>query len=306
MVVVLGLVLTGSVLSGPAKVQEGNYEANPDNPAASVPSLVASQGQALLAARLGVLGGRDDVEMSWLRVAEPDVGQNLCLLWQEEALDAGQSRPAFLVCGECRLFGSCDDFARQDAVRVASERVVAAEATPSTIATGITGLAGQPPSPDLLSAPKEVIDAERGSPTAVAGAVGELWLISHYTAGANFGGTSYPFGSPTASGIPAQPGVVACGSSYLGEAITIAGWDMLCADTGNPYYVYDGVADIWCEETPGFWGPTDPLFVVSTSPIEYAKDQWWYGLPCPAPCEWQDETGRCFAQATVINDADRP
>jgi hypothetical protein len=152
---------------------------------------------------------------------------------------------------------------------------------------------------------EEAIDAERAGPQGIRGiptegiddgggndaelVSGELWLISHYTAGANFGGTSYSFGSPTASGIPAQPGVVACGSSYLGEAITIAGWDMLCADTGNPYYVYDGVADIWCQEAPGSWGPTDP---------QYAGE-WWYGLRCPAPCEWQDEAGRCWAVAEV-------
>jgi len=133
----------------------------------------------------------------------------------------------------------------------------------------------------------EIIDAERGSPTAVAGAVGELWLISHYTAGANWGGTSYPFGSLTATGVPAQPGVVACGPSYVRKHVVIGGWDMVCADTGNPTYVYDGVADIWCEGES--WGPTDP---------QYAGE-WWYGLPCPAPCEVERE-GHCWARVEVM------
>jgi len=194
--------------------------------------------------------------------------------------------PAFL--DDSRLLRARADVARSLALRVASERVVMAEVTQVAVDEGGLGFASP--------MDEEAIDASLNRRDTETGSTGELWLISHYTAGANFGGSSYPFGSPTASGIPAQPGVVACGSSYLGEAITIAGWDMLCADTGNPYYVYDGVADIWCQETPGFWGPTDP---------QYANE-WWYGLPCPAPCEWQDETGRCFAQATVINDADRP
>jgi len=113
-----------------------------------------------------------------------------------------------------------------------------------------------------------------------------FWLISHYTAGVNYGNSSYPFGSATATGIPAQPGVVACGPSYLRKHVVIGGWEMVCADTGNPAYVYDGVADIWCESFDS-WGP------------RACTDEWWCGLPCPAPCEVEIE-GRCWAKARVM------
>jgi len=336
---VLGLVVTASVWSGPAKVQEGNYEANdmdmqvwpssfgfadflplvqhtsgealeggrneanPDNPAASVPSLVASQGQAPLAARLGLVGGRDELLPN---MRQPNLGlpgvwtlqfrqtQDLPQMRNEEAeaLDAasdtfarGLGASAVLV----RLALDSFDADSDDTVSMAGlsgDRVEAEQ--------GIQELPQAPPQDAALGrAAGEVIDDatnhSRGAPTHQEGA-GELWLISHYTAGLNWGGTSYPFGSATATGIPAQPGVVACGPSYVRKHVVIAGWEMVCADTGNPAYVYDGVADIWCEEAPGSWGPTDP---------QYAGE-WWYGLPCPAPCEWQNEAGRCFAKARVV------
>lgn len=206
-------------------------------------------------------------------------------------------------CDDCGLYLARADLARMAEPELASERVAAAEVAQSALDAGDQGLA--PQTGNALGSgmegwgvgdsatPEGEIDGEQGiADTAHAeetAGMGELWLISHYTAGANYGNTTYPYGSPTASGLPAEPGVVACGPGYLGMGVQIAGWNMLCADTGNPAYVYDGVADIWCEEAPGFWGPTDP---------QYAGE-WWYGLPCPAPCEVEIE-GRCYARVEIV------
>jgi hypothetical protein len=161
---------------------------------------------------------------------------------------------------------------------MAIERNVATESpTLPDMGASESKVVGTPSSP---APPKGEIDAA----TPERSNEGELWLISHYTAGANYGNASYPYGSPTASGIPAQPGVVACGVGYLRKTIRLAGWNMVCADTGNPNYVYEGVADIWCYSFDS-WGPTEPEF----------SNEWWYGLRCPSPCE-AEINGRCYAR----------
>ena len=205
-----------------------------------------------------------------LWASQPRLDALLSSLWSQETLDG---QPSFL--DDSPQWRNRADLALSLALRVAGET--------SQAQGGGQASAGFEGAVDAGT-------SETGAST------GELWLISHYTAGANWGNTTYPFGSPTASGVPAQPGVVACGASYLGRDVVIAGWRMACADTGNPSYVYDGVADIWCEGES--WGPTDPFFVVSTNPDTYAKDQWWYGLPCPAPCD-QEIEGRCYAEVRV-------
>jgi hypothetical protein len=117
---------------------------------------------------------------------------------------------------------------------------------------------------------------------------GTLCLMSHYTAGWNYGDSSYPYGSPVAlPGEFARPGVVACSPDLLGARVEIAGLDLLCADTGS--MVGPRVVDIWCQEAPGSWGPTGP---------EYAGE-WWYGLACPNPCEVEID-GRCYAEVEVV------
>jgi len=270
---ILALVIGATIpgLSGPAKVQEGNYGLD----------------------TVGSAGSGSNVCRNW--PGDPVLQLGWLPQLQEEALDAafhtfarGLGASAILVRLALDSFDADPDdtlsMAGLPGDRVEAEQGIQEPPPPHPQdAAGLGGL-DFAPAGEVIDGGYQV-DGDVGGNTTGA----ELfWLISHYTAGANYGGTSYPYGSATASGIPAQPGVVACGSGYLGKVVTIAGWDMLCADTGNPQFVYDGVADIWCEGES--WGPTDP---------QYAGE-WWYGLPCPAPCEWQDEAGRCFARAEVV------
>ena len=356
MAVVLGLV-TGSVLSGPAKVQEGDYGKSMDNmvlPVMRRNQLKAQDTLSRLWQEEALKGRNGDTDLGLfalpdsqyelgqvpqvrspealeggcdgddneplvlytLRSIESSYAGYLSVLWKGDALDVGRDSlvkdEALLLArakaaqemeqdigqpllaaeyqetdrglaGQGEVIDATPDFRMRavlsgwDAVRVAAERVVVWPKT--EVSQGLDG-------PAL--APSTTRAGTSDMPPADAGGEvidGELWLISHYTAKINWGYSTYPYGSPTASGIPAQPGVVACGASYLGKTIVLAGWEMSCADTGNPAYVYDGVADIWCEgET---WGPPN------------CTTEWWCGLPCPAPCEWEIG-GRCYVKVRVV------
>ena len=199
-------------------------------------------------------------------------------LWEQEAVDALRNEPTL---------GNDDSDLRLNRLRGTAQNLRVAGTPERAQGSGQAGKGATVE--DKVDGFLRPTGTERMEPTDESG---NLWLISHYTAGVNFGGTSYPFGSATASGLPAQPGVVACGPSYRRDRdhlihVVIGGWDMVCADTGNPSYVYDGVADIWCEGES--WGPTD---------AQYAGE-WWYGLPCPNPCEVEAQ-GRCWATVRVI------
>jgi hypothetical protein len=122
--------------------------------------------------------------------------------------------------------------------------------------------------------------------------------MSHYTClEENYGGTHYcPWGNRTASGTIVEPSVAACSPDLLGKTVQVGGWGFRCDDTGS--LVRDRTLDIHCYSFQS-WGPTDPYFIVSESPVQYAKDQWWWGLSCPAPCE-QEIDGRCYAKVRVM------
>jgi hypothetical protein len=138
------------------------------------------------------------------------------------------------------------------------------------------------------SAPAEGLSGAQDDAGGDSAGNGALWLMSHYTGGQNWGNTTYPYGSAVAlPGEFARPGIVACSPDLLGARVEIAGLGFLCGDTGS--MVGPRVGDIWCEEAPGSWGPTDP---------EYASE-WWYGLPCPNPCE-AEINGRCYATVRVL------
>ena len=119
------------------------------------------------------------------------------------------------------------------------------------------------------------------------GEVDGLWLMSHYTClEENYGGTHYcPWGNRTASGTIVEPGVAACSPDLLGKTVQVGGWGFRCDDTGS--LVRDRTLDIHCYSFQS-WGPTD---------AQYAGE-WWYGLPCPDPCEVEIE-GRCYSEVRV-------
>ena len=171
-------------------------------------------------------------------------------------------------------------------------RTVVQEENPASVLGNTYGAGQVGPAPEDAVDGRSIAGGNSGFSVQV---VAELWLMSHYTAGANWGNSTYPYGSPTASGLPVGPGMAACGVEYLGQMVRVGGWDFLCADTGS--LVTSSVLDLWCEGES--WGPTDPYFIVSESPVQYAKDQWWWGLPCPAPCE-QEIDGRCYAKVRVM------
>ena len=109
--------------------------------------------------------------------------------------------------------------------------------------------------------------------------------ISHYTCvEENYGGTHYcPWGSPMASSLPVHAGAVACDPSWMERKLLIGGiWLVECEDTGS--LVKAPIVDWWCWSFDHYGAPGSPE----------------YDQRCPAICEWQDEAGRCWAKARVV------
>ena len=326
MVVVLGLVLTGSVLSGWRDVggRDGQtFTVRSYRSSCSVlPVLGGSLANGWMVLRcdvqsLGILDARY-VEMSWLRVAEPDVGQNLCLLWQEEALGGrdGDRASTFTVVGvrllepppfadkptisplclvprgwanfgfmeealddpafldDSRLLRARADVLRSLALRVASEQVVVAEATQLAVDVGgrVTGDTEKDTQPavaaqqDQSLSPGEVIDVQ----------------LSTYTCVGDGTGAYCPGGTRTASGTIVHAGGAACDPEWMGDVLEVGRFRVTCEDTGSA--VHAPILEFWCYSWDHWGSPGTPE----------------YDQPCPAICEWQDEAGRCFAQATVM------
>lgn len=214
------------------------------------------------------LGGAD----SWLRCprqADP-----------RQRLDVGPTVDPVLTAAVAG-YGRRDGEAVPESIGMAGESA----REPSGLSLG--GLYGGQTEVSVAAGKEDVDDGLLDAVPQVGG--GTLWLISHYLCEGDETGQYCPLGNLTASGIPVEPGVAACSPELLETRLSIAGTGFLCADTGGA--IGPGIIDIWCYSVT-FWGRPD------------CKDEWWCGLPCPAPCEQKimgaDGIQRCYAQVTVL------
>ena len=144
--------------------------------------------------------------------------KNLWRLWSQEALDD----PAFL--DDSRLLRARADVARQDVLRLASDRVFAAEVTQVAVDEGGLGFAPE----------GEVIDVRPTEAKSLSGDVprlatdGDLFWLTTYTCEEGYCGF-------TASGVQVAAGMAACSMDWaFGTHFLVAErWEVVCQDRGS-------------------------------------------------------------------------
>jgi 3D (Asp-Asp-Asp) domain-containing protein len=252
MAVVLGLVLTAGVLSGPDKVQEGNY----DNGARGMEmslwahQLTPERYLCKLWQEEALGGGRDgcneaervDVQvwgdlgsgegLSSLRHREALVGGRdansemptvwtllVCRLQVPYMWGGGVDDPAFL--DDSRLLRARADVARQDALQLAGATVPPQGSTEAAQDLVLEGEA-------LDGNPASQSDGTTGRFETEGAGEGELWWLTTYTCEEGYCGF-------TASGVQVATGMAACSEHYaFGTRFLVAGrWLVECQDRGS-------------------------------------------------------------------------
>ena len=207
MAVVLGLVLTASVLSGKGIVEVSDEERVPE---------------------LWQLGRSGRGYLPSLRTS-PD---------REEALDAGRDSLDVLDPGPIPDRALFLGLARGDWL-AEGESVVAAEVTPLAVSpirqannegSGVRANEGsQSASREQGLAPEgEVIDVGINRGDTATGSTGDLFWLTTYTCEEGYCGA-------TASGLQVVPGMAACSDDWpFGTVFLIAGqWEVVCQDRGS-------------------------------------------------------------------------